>query len=129
MRRDIVGNISQQLPIWRRRSIVRELRSHLLEAQQDLESEGWGPEDAAHETVRRFGNPDEVVDGFERVYRPARVKRLALAVSLAVTLLAGAWGGGTFASATSAHRAPSSTPKTSIAHHTSSQPHTCNHAK
>src|SRR5438105_14817084 len=129
MRRDIVGNLGHQLPMLRRRSIVRELRSHLLEAQQDLESEGWAPEDAARESVRRFGNPDEVVDGFERVYRPARAKRLALAVGLAVTLLAGAWGGGTFASATSAHRAPSSSPKTSVARHTSSQSHSCHHTK
>jgi hypothetical protein len=129
MRRDIVSDLSRQLPLWRRRAIARELRSHLRDAQHDLETAGWAPEEAVDESIRRFGSVDDVAEGFDRVYRPARAKRFAVALGLAGALLAGAWGGGTFASATSAHRAPSGGTKTSFVRHAAVQTHTCHHQR
>jgi hypothetical protein len=77
-----------------------ELRSHLQEAQQELEQAGWRPDDAARESLLRLGDPSEIVDGFEQVYRPSRRKQLGLAFALATGMLLGVYGiGGSLASA------------------------------
>lgn len=90
-----------------RQAIARELRAHLDEVQRELELSGWEPEAAARESLARFGDPDEIADGFRRVYRPSR-RRFGLAFALAGILLGGVYGAsGTRASATAAHRSPS----------------------
>ncbi len=84
----------------RRRDIAIELQSHLLESQQELERAGWRTEDAERESLLRLGDPTEIVEGFEQVYRTPRKKQFALAVALATGMLLGAYGlGGSLASA------------------------------
>jgi hypothetical protein len=91
---------SLRVPKRRRRAIVLELRSHLQEAQDELIEAGWRPEDAARESVLRLGDPVEMVEGFEQVYRPSRRKQLGLAFALATGMLLGVYGiGGSLASA------------------------------
>jgi hypothetical protein len=106
MERDILNELSHslRLPQRRREAITRELRAHLAEAQRDLELAGWHPDDAAHESLSRLGDTDEIAAEFVRVYRPSRRKKLSLAFGLAGVLLVGAYGAsGTLASATSTH--------------------------
>ena len=83
------------------------LRSHLQEAQEELILAGWTPEDAARESMVRLGDPGEMIEGFEQVYRPSRRKQLGLAFALATGMLLGVYGiGGSLASA-----------KPSVSHH------------
>lgn len=110
MSRDVIDQWGRSLRLSRRRrhAITLELRSHLQEAQQDLEQAGWQPEDAARESLHRLGDPSEIVDGFEQVYRPSRRKQLGLAFALATGMLLGVYGiGGSLASAkpTTGHHA------------------------
>ncbi len=84
----------------RRRAITLELRSHLHEAQLELEQAGWRPEDAVRESLVRLGDPAELVDDFEHVYRPARHKQFGLAFALSTGMVLGLYGiGGSLASA------------------------------
>ena len=85
MSRDVIDQWSRSLRVSRRRkrAITLELRSHLQEAQQELEQAGWRPEDAARECLRRLGDPDDIMEGFDQVYRPSRRKQLGLAFALA----------------------------------------------
>ncbi|HEX6508537.1 MAG TPA: permease prefix domain 1-containing protein [Chloroflexota bacterium] len=112
MARDTIEQWGQSLRVSRRRrrTIVMELRSHLQESQQELELAGWKPDDAARESLRRLGDPLEIVESFEEVYRPSRRKQLGLAFALATGMLLGVYGiGGSLASATSTpahHKAP-----------------------
>ncbi len=102
MSRDVIDQWSRSLRVSRRRrrAITLELRSHLQEAQQELEQAGWRPEDAARESLLRLGDPSEIVDGFDQVYRPSRRKQLGLAFALATGMLLGVYGiGGSLASA------------------------------
>lgn len=102
MSRDVIDQWSRSLRVSgrRRRAISMELRSHLQAAQEDLERAGWHPEDAARESLVRLGDPSEIVDGFEQVYRPSRRKQLGLAFALATGMLLGVYGiGGSLASA------------------------------
>lgn len=106
MERDIIDDLARCLPVTRRRrhAISRELRSHLEETRRELELAGWGPEEAARESLSRLGDLDEIASEFARVYRPSRRTRIGLAFALAGTLLVGAYGAsGTLASATSTH--------------------------
>jgi hypothetical protein len=94
------------LPVSRRRrkAIARELQGHLDDATLELTGAGWSRPDAELESLRRLGQPTEIVGAFADVYRPSRRRRrVGLAVGLAGVLLLGAYGGGNFASATSAH--------------------------
>jgi hypothetical protein len=114
MSRDVIDQWSRSLRVSRRRkrAITLELRSHLQEAQQELEGAGWSPEDAARECLRRLGDPADIIEGFDRVYRPSRRKQLGLAFALATGMLLGVYGiGGSLASAkpTSAHPTPEHT--------------------
>jgi hypothetical protein len=109
MSRDVIDQWSRSLRVSRRRkrAITLELRSHLQEAQQELEQAGWRPEDAARECLRRLGDPEDIIEGFDQVYRPSRRKQLGLAFALATGMLLGVYGiGGSLASAkpTSAHQ-------------------------
>lgn len=102
MARDTIDQLSRSLRVSRRRrrAISLELRSHLQETQQELERAGWRPDEALRESWRRLGDPSEIVDGFEQVYRPSRRKQLGLALTLATGLLLGVYGiGGSLASA------------------------------
>jgi hypothetical protein len=102
MSRDFIDQWSRSLrvPRRRRRTIALELRSHLQEAQDELIQAGWKPDDAARESVLRLGDPVEMVEGFEQVYRPSRRKQLGLAFALATGMLFGVYGiGGSLASA------------------------------
>src|SRR5947209_10061478 len=102
MSRDVIDQWSRSLRVSRRRkrAITLELRSHLQEAQQELEQAGWRPEDAARECLRRLGDPDDIMEGFDQVYRPSRRKQLGLAFALATGMLLGVYGiGGSLASA------------------------------
>ena len=102
MSRDFIDQWSRSLrvPKRRRRAIALELRSHLLEAQEELILAGWAPEDAARESMLRLGDPGEMIEGFEQVYRPSRRKQLGLAFALATGMLLGVYGiGGSLASA------------------------------
>lgn len=102
MSRDVIDQWSRSLRLSRRRrrAITLELRSHLQEAQQELEQAGWRPEDAARESLLRLGDPAELVDEFEQLYRPSRRKQLGLAFALATGMLLGVYGiGGSLASA------------------------------
>ena len=107
MERDVVDDLARSLPVSRRRrrAIQRELRSHLEEACLELERAGWSPDDARQESLARLGNREEIAEAFGQVYRPRRRKQFGLAVGLAGALLLGVYGGGTLASATSAHKA------------------------
>ncbi|HEY8684938.1 MAG TPA: permease prefix domain 1-containing protein [Chloroflexota bacterium] len=110
MSRDVIDQWSRSLrvPRRRRRAITLELRSHLQEAQEELVRVGWNPEDAARESLHRLGDPAEIVEAFEQVYRPSRRKQLGLAFALATGMLLGVYGiGGSLASAkpTTTHRA------------------------
>src|SRR5579859_5272563 len=102
MSRDIVDQWGRSLRVSRRRrrAITLELRSHLEEAEDELVQAGWKREDAARESLLRLGDPVEIVQGFERVYRPSRRKQLGLAFALATGMLLGVYGlGGSLASA------------------------------
>lgn len=108
MSRDTLEQWSRSLRVSRRRqrAIILELRSHLQEAQRELEEAGWGPQDAARESLQRLGDPAEMVEAFEQVYRPSRRKQAGLAIALATGMLLGVYGiGGSLASAkpTTAH--------------------------
>jgi hypothetical protein len=112
MIRDTLEDLSRSLRVSprRRRAIERELKTHLEEAQLDLETAGWSREEAAVESVRRLGDPNELAIEFSRVYRPSRRRRIGLAVCLSSVLCLGAYGAsGTLASATATHRTPTVT--------------------
>jgi hypothetical protein len=105
MERNVLDDLVHALPVARprRQAIARELHAHLEDARRDLELAGWKPQEAAEASLRRLGDPQEIADGFARVYRPARRSQLALAMALATGMLLGVWGiGGSLASATSA---------------------------
>ncbi len=102
MSRDIIDQWGRSLRVSRRRrrAITLELRSHLQEAEDELVQAGWQREDAARESLLRLGDPVEIVEGFEQVYRPSRRKQLGLAFALATGMLLGVYGiGGSLASA------------------------------
>jgi hypothetical protein len=110
MSRDVIDQWSRSLRVSRRRrrAITLELRSHLQEAQAELVQAGLSPEEAARESLVRLGDPGEIVEGFEQVYRPSRRKQLGLAFALATGMLLGVYGiGGSLASAkpTTSHHA------------------------
>lgn len=103
MSRDNIEQWSRVLrvPKRRKRTIYMELTSHLQETQLELEQAGWRTEDAVRESLIRLGDPAEIVDGFEQVYRPSRRKQLGLAFALATGMVLGVYGvGGSLASAT-----------------------------
>src|SRR5437660_713849 len=103
---EISGSI--RLPRRHRAKIARELASHMEEARRDLQLAGWTPEEAARESVARLGDPKEIIQEFERVYRPSARRRVGLAFGLAGMLLVGVYGAsGPLASARSAHHAVS----------------------
>jgi hypothetical protein len=109
MERNIVDDLMHSLRVPRRRrhTIGRELRTHLEDSRRDLELAGWQPEQAAHESMQRLGDPVEIADGFTRVYRRSRRNRVGLALALATGMILGVWGiGGSLASATSTHEQP-----------------------
>lgn len=91
---DIVQAVtsSLRLPSWRRAAIARELRTHLEDAQRDLELSGLRAEDAAREAQRQLGDPVEIADGFSRVHRPPRRAQVFLAFGLASALGLGVFG-------------------------------------
>lgn len=89
----------------RRREVERELASHLDELQRDLERSGLPPDEAARQSLIRFGDPGEIADGFARVYRPRLSAQLAVAFGLAASLFVGAYSSGAFASGASSHHA------------------------
>ncbi|MGI8824687.1 MAG: permease prefix domain 1-containing protein [Chloroflexota bacterium] len=106
MNHSLIENIICSIPAPRRhrRAIATELRTHLDELQCELELAGWDPARAAAESVARLGDPNDILEGFQEVYRPVRRRRLGLAFSLAGALLAGAYGAsGTFASSPTSH--------------------------
>lgn len=109
---DVVQTItsSLRLPSRRRAAIARELRTHLEEAQHDLELSGLRAEEAAREAQRRLGDPAEIADGFSRVHRPPRRAQIFLAFGLASALGLGVFGvSGSMASSAHpahAHAAP-----------------------
>ena len=109
---DVVQTVASSLRLSgrRRTAIERELRTHLEEAQRDLELSGLGIEEAAEEAQRRLGDPVEIADGFSRVHRTPRRVQLVLAFGLASALGLGAFGvSGSLASArpvTHVHAAP-----------------------
>ncbi|HLJ67337.1 MAG TPA: permease prefix domain 1-containing protein [Chloroflexota bacterium] len=110
MERNVVDEVggSLHLPHRRKQAIARELRSHLEESRRELELAGLDPHEAALESVNRFGDPKEIISGFERAYRPSRRAQLGLAFVLASGMILGVYGvGGTLASATTArHQTP-----------------------
>lgn len=110
----------------RRRAIARELQTHLEETRRELALQGWSPDEAARESVRRLGDLHEIVEGFGQVYRPTRRTRLVLAFSLAGTLLLGVYGRGGLASATPAHRTPHAT-HAAVVHKHATTTHRCHH--
>jgi hypothetical protein len=119
MERDVVTDLVDRLPVSRRRrkSIARELRSHLEETRMELIAAGWSPDDAERESEARLGDTDAVLQGFRDVYRPGRA-RAALGLGLAGALLLGVYGGGSLASATAAHKTTAHThPALTTAHH------------
>lgn len=106
MERNTLDELNHTLRVPRRsrQTITRELRAHVDDVRRELELSGWNPEDAERESVERLGDPQEIADGFEKVYRPSRRTQLGLAMALATGMLLGVWGiGGSLASATSAH--------------------------
>lgn len=109
---DVVQAIASSLRLSRQRraAIERELRTHLEDAQRDLELAGLGIEEAAEEAQRRLGDPVEIADGFSRVHRTPRHMRVVLAFGLASALGLGAFGvSGSLASSAhpaKAHAAP-----------------------
>lgn len=121
MARDNLEHWSASLRLSRRRrqAIVREIHSHLEEAQDELRRAGWSPEDAARESFTRFGDPAEIATAFEEIYRPSRRKQLALAFALAGSMLVGAYGiGGSLASASPRHSTGTThAVKHTLAHH------------
>jgi hypothetical protein len=81
------------------RQIMRELHSHLQASQYELELAGRAPDDAARESVRRFGDAEEVAEMLTAVHRTRVPKvRLVAAITLALAGIS-AWFGtsGTFA--------------------------------
>ncbi len=109
-------------PRRRRKAIMRELHAHIEETRGDLVVAGWSPEDAAREAVSRLGNADEIAAGFSHAYRPSRRTQLGLALGLASTMLAGAFGlGSNLASARAVHHP-------AVRHHHTAPLHaTCKH--
>ena len=99
MERDEIERLAASVPVSRRhrRAIERELRSHLEESQAELERAGRRPEDAAHESLARLGDPDEIARAFDDTYRTDHRPRLGLAIGLASALLLGLYGGGALA--------------------------------
>jgi hypothetical protein len=125
MEHDPIGGWIRSLSVSsrRRRAICRELRAHVVESQRELERAGWTRAEAVGESIRRLGNPDEIVEGFSRAYQPSRRRRVGLAFGLGVALFAGAYGAsGTLASATAARarHAPAQTIH---------RPHHCNQSR
>lgn len=109
MERDVVDQVNtlMRIPRRRRHTIARELRSHIEEAQQELQLSGLPSDEAVREGLARFGNPVEIASAFGEVYRPTRRRRVGLAFALAGALLTGAYGfSGTLASATPTHHRP-----------------------
>lgn len=97
------------LPRGYRGEIERELASHLEESRRDLELSGLSAEEAAKQSLIRFGDPAEIADGFSRVYRPRLSARLAVACGLAASLFVGAYSSGAFASGATTRHAHATT--------------------
>ncbi len=94
MGRDMMDHWVQtlRLPRRRRQDITRELQAHLDESRRDLLLAGWQPEDATRESIERLGDPAEIAEGFQRVYRPSRRNQFGLAVALATAMVLGVYG-------------------------------------
>lgn len=106
MQQDVIDELANSLPLQRsrRRAIARELRTHLEETRRELELSGWQPEEAARESLRRFGDPAQIVEEFSRMHQPRRRRQLGLALGLAGALLLGAYSAGaTLASSPARH--------------------------
>lgn len=130
MERDAIGEwiSALRLPRRRRQAIARELQSHLADAQRDLELTGWLPQEAARESLRRLGDPAEIVEAFSHVYRRPRRTTVGLAVALALALLGGAWGASVSLASATAVRTPAVPAHVvhqpvSTAHHCTSSEH------
>jgi hypothetical protein len=104
MEEDFIAHWSRRLRLSprRRRAITRELRSHLVESRRELELSGLPPRDAAHESLRRLGDPAEIAEAFTKVHRRSPRQKLGLAFALSASLMLGVYGvSGTFASSPS----------------------------
>ena len=125
MEQNAFDDMLASLPVSRRRkrSIARELQAHLEDTRHELERAGWSPDAAIRESEARLGDLDEIAHEFDRVYRPNRRTRVGLAFGLAGALLLGAYGSGSLASATSAHKP---TPTAHVT--TTTQPHRSHHS-
>jgi hypothetical protein len=100
MERTIVDQLSHALPRRRRAAIARELRTHVEDAQRDLQLAGWHPDEAVREAEVRLGDPEEIATAFAQVYRPSRRTRVGLALAVATGMIFGIYGlGGSLASA------------------------------
>lgn len=101
MAEDYLRDVSERLRVTElgNEQIIRELRSHLQASQYDLELSGCPPERAAQESVRRFGDPDDVAEMLSLVHR-RRAPRFGAVLVLTIALGGlSAWLGtsGTFA--------------------------------
>lgn len=109
MEQDLFDELDRSLPLskGRRRTILRELRDHLQDAQIDLQLAGTPPKQAASESLTRLGDPEEIAQGFVAAYRRPRRRHLGLALGLAGALLLGAYGAGATLASSPAKHAPS----------------------
>lgn len=103
MAEDLLKGVAERLRVTdgRREMVIRELHAHLDDSRRDLELSGRSTDDAARESIRRFGDPVEVAAMLSEVHRRRlpRVKMVA-AVTFALAGLSAAFGAaGTFASA------------------------------
>lgn len=98
---NVLDDLEQRLQLKgkERRTVVRELRSHLAESQKYLEACGRSPEAARSEAIARFGDPIEVADMLSAVHihRAPRVRSVAAAAFLVAVTTAGFGAAVTFA--------------------------------
>ena len=97
---------SMTLSKGQRRSILRELRGHVKDAQLDLQLAGTPPNEAVRQSVARLGNPAEIGQEFVEAYKRPRRRHFAVSLALAGALLLGAFGAGASLASTPHPNAP-----------------------
>src|SRR5262245_44621672 len=69
---ELIRGIVSRSGLWRsraKRELERELRAHLEDASDAARSAGHDEADILPIVCERFGNPDEIIAGFERLHR------------------------------------------------------------
>jgi len=104
MAEDPITTVARQLRLRPgcRDQVIRELHSHIQASRHDLELAGRTPEDAARESVRRFGDPAEVAELLTAVHRRRLPRVQSLMAALVALMALTAWLGTSHTFASSA---------------------------